>query len=475
MQDANLHHWIGGQACEPCSTEYFDDFNPEDNSVFARAARGSEEDVSAAVAAAHDAFQNFRTTPVNVRERCLADAAALLQRDQDEFVSILVDEIGSPIGKAHFEVALATDLMRAASGIARQVSGKTLPSDVPGRLSLSTRRPVGVVASITPFNVPLIKGVRLTANPLAMGNTVVHLPSEETPVLALRLAKLYEEAGVPAGAYNVVTGYGYEIGDVLTTHPFVKVVTFTGSTRVGRHIQQLCARHNKRLTLEMGGKSPMVVLKDADLDQAVEGAVHGMFTYQGQICMASSRIYVEEPLFDSFVDKYAAAAGSLGMGDLRDIDTVIGPIISERQRERVRAHVKDAIGKGAKVATGGEWQGNRCSPTVLTGVSESMTLCREETFGPVVAVYPVSSAEEALSRANDTEYGLSASVYTSNIHSAMYLAENLHSGMVHVNAPALQDEPHVPFGGVGDSGWGREGTTEDIEAMTELKWMTFQM
>ena len=476
MYDARkIKLWIGGEYKDASLGEYFDDHNPVDDSLYAIAAKGTEEDIDLAVQVAHKAFQEFSQSPVHVREGILCRAAGLLQRDSDEFVNILIDEIGSPIHKAEFEVFLGTNMLRAAAGMTRQISGKTLPSDVPARFSMSIRKPLGVVASITPFNVPLIKGVRLTANPIACGNTVVHLPSEETPVLAARLAKLYEEAGLPAGVYNMVTGNGYEIGDALTTHPLVGLVTFTGSSRVGKHIQKLCAKNNKRVTLELGGKSPMLILKDADLEKAVEAAVLGMFTYQGQACMASSRIFVERTIYDRFCEQFSEAATKIGMGDLRDSSTVVGPIISERQRDRISTHIADAVDKGATVLTGGNWRSNICEPTILTGVSESMIVFKEETFGPVTSVYPVDCVAEALEKANDTEYGLSASIFTQDISHALSLAQSIESGMVHINSGSVQDEPHVPFGGVGESGWGREGSEEDIEVMTEKKWVTVQL
>ena len=384
----------------------------------------------------------------------------------------MIDEIGSPLKKAEFEYGKALSMLRAASGMARQAKGEVIPSDHAGRLSISIRKPVGVVAAITPFNVPLIKGVRLTANPLALGNTVVLLPSEEAPAIAMMLADLYAEAGIPAGAFNVVTGFGHEIGDALTSHPDVSMVTFTGSSRVGAHIQRICSDGNKRVTLELGGKSPMVVLADADLGKAVPAAIHGIFTFQGQVCMGNSRVYVERPVFDTFLASFAAATKKLGMGDLRSPQTVLGPIISERQRERVRQHIADALAKGATLVAGGKWEGNRCQPTILTGVTEAMTYCREETFGPVVSVYPVDSYEEALRCANDTNYGLSSAIFTRDLERAMHFAQNVGAAMCHINASALQDEPHVPFGGNGASGAGREGTHADIEAMTELKWVT---
>lgn len=474
-QTRSIEHWIGGKESPPQNEKYFSVCNPLDDAVIANAAAGSVEDVNRAVETAHEAFKTFRHTLPKEREKILCKSADLLERDRNEFIEILVDEIGSPIKKAGFEVEKGLAFLRAAAGMTRQVTGKTIPSDAPGKFSMSIRSPLGVVAAITPFNVPLIKGTRLSCNPIAVGNTVVMMPSEESPILANRLARLYSEAGLPEGVFNVVSGNGYEIGDTLTTHPHVKMVTFTGSCRVGQHIGELCGKHNKRMTLELGGKSPLVVMPDANLEAAVPGAVQSIFMYQGQVCMGASRMYVHEDVFDAFVQKFAAVAGKLPMGDLRDPNTVIGPIISERQRNRVRSHIEDAREKGAKVVTGGEWEGNRCQPTILTGVTPEMTVYAEETFGPVVSIYPISSLDEAIERSNDSNFGLSAAIYTQDINDAMRFVTEVESGMVHVNGSSLHDEPHVPFGGVKDSGYGREGTEEDIEAMTEWKWVTIQL
>ena len=270
----------------------------------------------------------------------MCKAAEILERDRQDFINILVDEIGSPIKKAGFEVEKAITFFRSSAAMARSATGKTIPSDAPGKFSMSIRSPIGVIAAITPFNVPLIKGSRLSCNPIALGNTVVMMPSEEAPVLAYRLAELYKEAGLPDGVFNVVSGDGYEIGDALTSHPLVKMVTFTGSCRVGKHIQELCGKLGKPATLELGGKSPLVIMADADLSAAMPGAIQSIFMYQGQVCMGASRIYVQREIFDGFVKKFAAVAGNLGMGDLRDESTVIGPIISERQRARVKATLR---------------------------------------------------------------------------------------------------------------------------------------
>ncbi|MEM1261386.1 MAG: aldehyde dehydrogenase family protein [Pseudomonadota bacterium] len=470
-----IDHWIDGKSTAPESGQYFPILNPLDDEVLTEAAAGSTADINAAVETAHRAFTSFRKTLPKERERILCKAAELLERDRQDFLDILVDEIGSPVKKAGFEIEKGLAFLRAAAGMARQVTGKTIPSDAPGKFSMSIRSPIGVVAAITPFNVPLIKGVRLSCNPIALGNTVVMMPSEEAPLLSNRLARLYTEAGLPEGVFNVVSGNGYEIGDTLTTHPHVKMVTFTGSCRVGQHIRELCGKHGKRMTLELGGKSPLVVMPDAEMPEAIAGAIRSIFMYQGQVCMGASRIYVHEKVFEPFTQKFAQIASSLGMGDLRDMDTVIGPIISERQRERVRRHIDDAQSKGATVVTGGEWIGNRCQPTVLTGVTPEMAVYAEETFGPVVSVYPVKNLDEAIERSNDSMFGLAASIYTQNLSDAMRYMDEVESGMVHINGPSLHDEPHVPFGGTKESGFGREGTEEDIEAMTEWKWVTIQM
>ncbi len=472
MKTLNL--WIGGEFCTARGNAVFIDHSPVDDSSYAQAAHASVEDVDLAVEAAHAAFAGYRATSPGQREAWLSKAADLLEQRMADFVDVLIDEIGSPSLKAHFEIKYAISHLRTAAGIPRRIAGQTLPSDVPGRFSMSVREPLGVFACITPFNVPLIKAMKQCTGPLATGNTVVLLASEEAPALAIGVAELFRDAGFPAGSFNVLTGFGHEIGDHLVSHGRVKGVNFTGSTRVGRHLSGLCGQHMKRALLELGGKNPLIILKDADLDAAVHGAVFGMFLFQGQACMASSRILVEAPLYDAFLERYKAAAAGIGHGDLRSPLTMVGPIISQRQRDRIRHHIEDAVAHGATIQLGGTWEGNRCLPTILTGVNPSMLCYQEETFGPVTAVYQVDSADAALAIANDTSYGLSAAVYTQNLAEAMRLSQGIHAGMVHINAPTLHDEPHVPFGGVGDSGMGREGAQTDIDHCTEWKWITIQ-
>jgi acyl-CoA reductase-like NAD-dependent aldehyde dehydrogenase len=471
----SLRHFIAGQWVDASSGATFEVLNPLDDSHYAHVAKGTAEDMNAAIAAAKAAFNSYKETTPTERERWLLRIAEIMEARQKDLVDCLIDEIGSPVQKAMFEFTKGLTMIRAAAGMCRNVRGETIPSDRPGTFSMSIRAPLGVVGVITPFNVPLIKTTRLVANALAVGNTVVHLPSEMAPHLTVLFAEIVAEAGVPAGAYNVVAGMGAEIGDDLTGHADVDFVSFTGSSVVGQHINEICAKNKTPNTLELGGKSPTIVMADANLDEVMPLAARSIFMFAGQACIGSSRFYVERPIYDEFVKRFAMIAGKIGMGDLRDPNTVIAPIISERQRARVRDHIADAVAKGAKIAAGGEWVGNRCQPTLLTDVSEDMTVCRSETFGPVTAIYPIDSYEEGLEKANDTEYGLSSAIFTKNIDRAFHFAKNIGAGMCHINGPTIHDEAHVPFGGNGESGVGREGTDADMEAMTELKWVTVQL
>lgn len=470
----SLQHFIGGAWVDAENGETFEDLNPLDDSLYAYAAKGTAGDMDRAVAAAKAAFPSFKETTPTQRERWLLRVAELMEERQQDLVNCLIDEIGSPVQKAMFEFTKGLTMVRAAAGLCRNVRGETIPSDAPGKFSMSIREPLGVVAVITPFNVPLIKTTRLVANALAVGNTVVHLPSEMAPHLTVIFAEIIAEAGFPEGSYNVVSGFGHEIGDNLTGNKDVDFVTFTGSTVVGQHINEICAKNKTPNTLELGGKSPTVILADANLDEVMPLAARSIFMFAGQACIGSSRFYVERPLYDEFVKRFSGMLGKIGMGDLRDSNTVIAPVISPRQRDRIRSHIEDARERGATVH-GGEWEGNRCQPTLLTGVTEEMTVCKSETFGPVTSIYLIDSYEEGLKKANDTEYGLSSAIFTKDINKAFHFAKNIGAGMCHINGPTIHDEAHVPFGGNGESGVGREGTDADMEAMTELKWVTVQL
>ena len=470
-----LQHFIGGQWVDATGGKTFEVHNPLDDSLYARAATGTGDDIRKAVAAAKTAFPAYKETTPTERERMLLRVAEIMEERKSDLIECLIDEIGSTVTKANFEFGKGLAMVRAAAGMCRNVRGETIPSDRPGTLSMSIREPLGVVAIITPFNVPLIKNTRLVSNALACGNTVVHLPSEMAPHLSVLMAEIFAEAGFPDGAYNVVTGNGADIGDDLTSNKDVDFVSFTGSSVVGQHIAEICAKNKTPSTLELGGKSPTVVLADADLEKTMPLAARSIFMFGGQLCIGSSRFYVERPIYDEFVKRFAMMASKVGMGDLRDPSTVVSPIISERQRNRVKDHIKNAVEKGATVVAGGAFEGNRCQPTLLTDVTEEMTVCKTETFGPVTSIYPIDSYEEGLEKANDTEFGLSSAIFTQDINKALHFARNIGAGMCHINGPTVHDEAHVPFGGNGESGVGREGTDADLEAMTELKWVTVQL
>ena len=470
-----LKQFIGGKWVEGENGEVFEIQNPIDDSLYAFGAKGTKNDIKKAIEEAKSAFIGYKETLPMDRERMLLRVAELMEERKSDLIDCLIDEIGSPIQKAMFEFSKGLTMVRAAAGMCRNVRGETIPSDAPGKFSMSIREPLGVVAVITPFNVPLIKTTRLVCNAIALGNTVVHLPSEMAPHLTIIFAEIIESAGFPAGSYNVVTGLGHEIGDELTGDKDVDFVSFTGSSVVGQHINEICAKNKTPNTLELGGKSPTVILADADLEKTVPLAARSIFMFAGQACIGSSRFYVERPIYEEFVKRFSQVASKVGMGDLRDPNTVIAPIISERQRDRIKEHIADAVAKGANIVVGGEWDGNRCKPTLLTNVTEEMTVCKTETFGPVTSIYPIDSYEEGLKRANDTEYGLSSAIFTKDIGRAFHFARNIEAGMCHINGPTIHDEAHVPFGGNGESGVGREGTDADMEAMTELKWVTVQL
>ena len=464
--------WIGGQHQAPSSNQYFDDLNPMDDSVIARIASGTTEDVDKAVQNAHESFLQNKHRLAREREAWFMKAADLVERDKQEYLDILIDEVGSPIFKAEFEVSYCISALRAAAGVPRHIHGEVFPSDYPSVFSMAVREPVGVVAAISPFNVPLLKVTKQGGMPIACGNATVHMPSEFSAQVSLRFAQTLQEAGVPEGLFNVVTGDPAEIGDSLTSHPGVKSITFCGSPVIGKHVAELAAKDLKPVTLELGGKSPVIVLEDADIDAAVGASAMGVFFFQGQACMAASRLYIQRSIADEFIQNYLLAAKNSDIGDLRDMNTAVGPIISERQRQRVRRHIEDAKSKGAEVLVGGKWHGNCCEATVLKGVNEDMEVCRNETFGPVTSLYIFDTVEEAIEKANDTEYGLSFSIYTRNIEQALSLAQQAESGMVHINRPTIQDEPNPPFGGQGLSGFGREGTEADLDILTQWKWIT---
>jgi vanillin dehydrogenase len=467
--------FIDGEWVKSSRNALADSLNPAIGKVFARTHQAGTEEVMRAIDAAEAANATWGNTTASEREKALLRICEVVTARTIEIRDMLIDECGSVSNKAMWEIDYVTDLLRSTAGDVRQVAGDTMPMTIPGQISMSVRRPLGIVAGIAPFNSPFLLSMKKVAFSLAAGNTFILKPSEETPISGALIADICAEAGLPKGVLNVVPGIPDEVGKLLMSDPRIKYITFTGSTRTGRYLAVQAATHLKKFSLEMGGKSPLIVLRDASLDYAVNVATFGAFLHQGQVCMASSKVIVEEPLYEEFCKKFAAKAATLKVGDPHSTETFVGPLIRQSQCEFVDGQLSDAKERGAKILTGGTYSDRFFQPTVLRDVDREMRIYHEESFGPVVSVIKVKDSEEALKIANDTKYGLSAAVLTKDIQKAMDLSLRLESGMVHVNDTTISDEPHVPFGGVKESGFGREGGKHSWQELTELKWVTIQL
>ncbi|MDH4068059.1 MAG: aldehyde dehydrogenase family protein [Dehalococcoidia bacterium] len=470
--------YINGQWLDAIDGKTFDDYNPYNGEVYAKLPSGKRGDARKACDAAAAAFPDWSHTPPAERQRFFLRAADILERRQQEIVNIVTQETGGTFGWGMFQTSFVPGLLREAAAQVHAVSGEIIPADLPGALFMAIRQPVGVVAGIAPWNAPLILSLRAVALPMACGNTTVLKPSAEAPVSGgIVFAEVFEEAGFPRGVFNVVTngpGFSEEVGDELIEHPKVRRLSFTGSTEVGRQIAEKAARHLKKVTLELGGNDPLIILKDADVDYAVNAATFGRFNHQGQVCMSSKRIIVEKPLASQFTEKFVEKVRRLKVGDPQERDTVIGPLINQKQVDKLHKQVEEAIKQGGRVVCGGKYDGRCYYPTVLTNVTPDMNIAREETFGPVAPIIIVEDADEAVRVANDSRFGLSAGVITSNFQKGLDIAERLESGMVHINDSTIHDEPQVPFGGMKESGYGRHGGRAAIEEFTELRWITIQ-
>ena len=466
--------YIDGEWTRSLRNDATESTNPATGELFARVQQAGAAETMRAISAAHGAYKAWAGLSVSEREAVFFRAADVLAGKAKDITETLIAESGSIAGKAGFEVGYCFDLLRTAASELRRSPGETMPMTAPGQFGFTVRQPLGVVAGIAPFNAPFLLAMKKVVLALAAGNGFVLKPSELTPVTGLKIAEVFHEAGLPKGLLNVIPGPAAEIGSAIFADPRVRMITFTGSTQTGKHLAVEAAKTLKRFTLEMGGKSPLIVLGDADVDYAVKAAAFGIFFHQGQVCMANSRILVEEPIFDAFCERFAAVAKSLKVGDPRDPDTVIGPLIRRTQCAVIDGHVEDAVEKGAKLLCGATHKDQYYWPTVLSDVTPDMRIFHEESFGPVTSIIKIRGHEEALEIANATDYGLSAGVITNDMQKALDLAFGLESGMVHLNDCTVSDEPHVPFGGIKNSGFGREGGRFSMEEMTELKWITIQ-
>jgi aldehyde dehydrogenase (NAD+) len=466
--------FIAGSPIEVPASAFSDVVNPANQRAFAKVFMAQPEHVRWAIDAAEAARPSWGQTLAAERELILLRAADVLESTRQEVADILIDEGGSTWGKAQFEISFTVNMLRSVAGEARRIHGDVMPADLAGMISIAIRRPLGVVAGIAPFNFPLVLATKKVCLALAAGNTFVLKPSEETSLLGLKIAEVFDQAGLPAGVLNVVPGDGPTVGPVLFSDPRVKLISFTGSTAVGRMIAAECAKQGKKVVLELGGKSPLVILQDADLDYAVSTACFGIFIHQGQICMAGSRIIVEAPVYEPFIDLFVKKAKTLPVGDPRDPHTVIGPLIRGSQCLWIDGKIKESVASGARVLTGGTYQGNYFDPTIITDVTPGMAVFRDELFGPVAAVIKANDADHALKLANDSAYGLSSAILTNDLQLAMKFALQVEAGMVHINGPTIHDEATVPFGGVKASGSGREGGRWSMDELTQTKWITIQ-
>lgn len=472
MNQVNL--FINGQSVPAADGRTFERFGPLSGQAATVAAAGKAADADAAIEAAAKAFPAWAALPPGEKRNRLLKAADLLASRADEFVKIGIEEMGSSGAWYGFNVHLAANMLRDAAGMVTQIQGNVIPSDVPGRMAMGMRVPCGVVVGMAPWNAPVILATRALAMPLACGNTVVLKASENCPATHELLVRTLSEAGLGDGVVNLVTHSAEDAPQVvsaLIAHPAVKRVNFTGSTHVGKIVAKQCAEYLKPVVLELGGKAPVIVCEDADLDEAANAIAFGAFFNQGQICMSTERVLVHESVAEDLIGRLKAKIDGFVTGDPRQ--TVhIAHVESKRAADRILGMVRDAEEKGAKAITGYQVNGTAISPILLDGIAPGMQLYTEESFGPVCTLERVKDDEEAITKANDSVFGLSAAVFSRDLARAMAIARRIESGICHINSATVDDEAPMPFGGVKESGYGRFGSNASINEFTELRWIT---
>ncbi len=467
--------YIGGNWTSAEDT--FADKNPSDGSVWANVPDASVKDTRKAIQAAHDAFPAWSEMPFSKRSKIMLKAGEIFESRRDEIVAAIMQEGGGWFGKAMFETGYTAEIFPAAAAANYGSIGEVLPSEY-GKVSLAVRRPMGVVSVISPWNFPLILTGRGLLFAMVAGNTIVLKPSEDTPYLGGVLwAEIFEEAGLPKGVLNVITcsrDHVGKVGDELIENPLVKGVSFTGSTAVGRQISAKAGAHLKKCCVELGGKNSLIVLDDADLERATQATNFAAFMHQGQICMSVERVIVHEKVYDAFKEKFLPRVAKLTVGATTDKGNILGPVINNRAAKRLKKQFKDARKKGATLLAGGQIDGRFVAPTVFENVTSDMLLYQEESFGPVCSIFKVSSDQEAVDLANDSEYGLTSGVISNDEQRGLALAAQLDTGNCHINCSPVNDEPHVPFGGFKASGLGKHGGRWSMETFTETRWITME-
>lgn len=467
---------IGGADVAASSGSTFERRSPITGQVVTRAAACTVADVNAAIDAAQKAFPAWSKTGPGARRKLLLEAAARLRAKSAEFSRLCVEETGAIGGWGHFNTAFAANIIEEAAAMTTRILGETIPTDQHGTFAMGVRVPTGVCIGMAPWNAPVILGVRSIAMPLACGNTVVMKASELSPMVHRLIVDAFVEAGFPAGVVNFITHAAQDapaVVEALVKHDAVRRVNFTGSSRVGRIVGELSGKYLKQCLLELGGKAPLLILEDADLEEAVAAAAFGAFMHQGQICMSTERIIVVEKVYDEFMKRFTAKVASLQMGDPTKGQFPIGACVDAKTVDHVKALIADATAKGGKVAVGGNGPGGAFfEPTVVEGVKKDMRIYGEESFGPVVGVLRARDADHAVELANDSEYGLSAAVFSRDINTALGVAMRIDSGICHINSPTVQDEAQMPFGGTKASGVGRFGGSAGIAEFTDLRWIS---
>ncbi|MFE4670209.1 aldehyde dehydrogenase family protein [Streptomyces sp. NPDC056716] len=451
------------------------DVNPYDGDKLASITIAAADEIDRAYRAAERVQRAWAATNAFARRAVMERALRLVEEREAEIAEAIIAELGGTRLKAGFELHLAKEFLRGSIGLTTTEEGRLIPSPVDGKENRLYRVPVGVVGVVSPFNFPFLLSLKSVAPALALGNGVVIKPHQDTPICGGTLvAKIFEDAGLPPGLLNVVITDIAEVGDAFIEHPVPKVISFTGSDKVGRHVATVCAGLFKRVILELGGNSALVVLEDADLDYAVDAAVFSRYVHQGQVCMAANRILVDRAIAAEFTEKFVTKVRSLKTGDPRDPETVIGPVINASQAELISATVDQALADGATALLRGAARDNLIEPSVLTDVPADSPLLRQEIFGPVAFLIPFDGEEEAVRLVNDTPYGLSGAVHTADPERGVRFAQRIDTGMFHVNDGTVHDEPLVPFGGEKSSGVGRLNGETTVDAFTSLKWISVQ-
>lgn len=448
--------------------------NPANGEIFSIVQSAGKKEVEQALSAAANAYPEWSNTLMQERIEILYRAADYMEYHTEEYIEDLMAECGSVRAKVVGDIKSAADIFRTAAGECNGILGGVIQNEYKNQLSYYIRKPLGVVLGIAPFNFPMALAADKVAYALGTGNTFILKPSSYTPISGLVIAKCFEQAGLPKGVLNVIPGAGRTVGDLLIEDSRVRMVAFTGSSEVGHSIAKKCGELLKRYCLEMGGKNPMLIMKDYDPELAAEKTIPSAYYNQGQVCMAASRILVEEPIYEEYCMALQQKVEAIPFGDPTKPETFVGPLIAESKCQILDEHIADAVDKGARLLTGGHHQGAFFEPSLLVDVTPEMRVFYEESFGPLVSVIKVKDKEEAIRLCNDNEYGLSSGILTNNIQLAMELAERVEAGCVHINDGSIVTTLRAPFGGVKNSGVGRENGKFSVEEYTELKWITIQ-